>query len=433
MVGIFLSQNTQDYYIGGERAARPMSNVSMSDAELLKFAIENGMIDTALVQQKIEMQKREELLKKHPYIIWEGKNGKWYTYFPEEEKGRVLKKRNSKKDIEDEVVEYWKEKMNNPTIKEVFIEWNDRRLELKKISDATHLRNVQIFNRHYKNLGEHRIKSTSQEDYENFLEEQIPEYNLTAKAFANLKTVTRGFLKRARKRKLIDFNVEELFQELDVSDVDFKKTIKEDYEEVFDEDEMPIIVDYLENNLDLKNIGILLMFVTGARIGEVVALKHEDFLDNTFNIRRTETRYRDENDKYVCKVKEYPKTQAGVRTVIIPEDYSWLSNVIQKQNPFCEYVFMENGKRISTQAIRMRLKRICKKTGIYHKSPHKIRKTYGTILLDNHIDNRLIMGQMGHTEIICTENHYHRNRRSIEKKSRIISEIPEFQADLITK
>lgn len=29
----------------------------ISDAELLQFAIENGMLDTALVQKKIEMQK----------------------------------------------------------------------------------------------------------------------------------------------------------------------------------------------------------------------------------------------------------------------------------------------------------------------------------------------------------------------------------------
>ena len=56
-----------------------MLDVSMSDAELLKFAIENGMLDAALVQEKIEMQKREEILRKHPYDIWEGKNGKWYT------------------------------------------------------------------------------------------------------------------------------------------------------------------------------------------------------------------------------------------------------------------------------------------------------------------------------------------------------------------
>ena len=31
-----------------------MSNISMTDAELLKFAIENGMIDTALVQKRIK-------------------------------------------------------------------------------------------------------------------------------------------------------------------------------------------------------------------------------------------------------------------------------------------------------------------------------------------------------------------------------------------
>ena len=40
----------------------------------------------------------------------------------------------------------------------------------------------------------------------------------------------------------------------------------------------------------------------------------------------------------------------------------------------------------------------------------------------------LFMEQMGHTDIACTENHYHRNRRSIDAKSQIISSIPEFQA-----
>ena len=39
-----------------------MSDARMSDAELLKYAVENGMIDAALVQEKIEMQKREKIL-----------------------------------------------------------------------------------------------------------------------------------------------------------------------------------------------------------------------------------------------------------------------------------------------------------------------------------------------------------------------------------
>lgn len=75
----------------------------------------------------------------------------------------------------------------------------------------------------------------------------------------------------------------------------------------------------------------------------------------------------------------------------------------------------------------MRLRRICDKLHIYRKSPHKIRKTYGSILLDNRIDSRLIIGQMDHPNILCTEQHYHRNGRTVERKQEILSNIPEVQ------
>lgn len=199
------------------------SQYETSNQEILRFIINSGIIDISDVQNNIEAMKREELLKKHPYKIWHGKDDKWYTYMPDEQKGRILKKRTTQKEIEDVVIQYWKTEAENPTIREVFKEWNDRRLELKKISNATHLRNTQIFNRHYKEFGDRRIKSIDADNIEEFLEQQIPQHDLTAKAFSNLKTVTRGLLKRAKKRKLITFNVEELFQELDVSETDFKK------------------------------------------------------------------------------------------------------------------------------------------------------------------------------------------------------------------
>lgn len=391
----------------------------------MNFLIQSDKIDLSYVQEKIEMNKRKELLEKHPYKIWEGKDGKWYTYIPDEEKGRLLKKKTTKKSIEDDVIKFWEAKLENPTVKEVFEEWNDRKLELKKIVPSTHWRNKKFFERHYSDFGNNRIKSLKGEDFSEFLEEQIPKYELTAKAFSNLKTITRGFLKRAKKRRLISFNVEEIFQELDTSDTDFKKIIKEDYEEVFDEKETHIMMEYLENNLDIVNLGILLMFVTGIRIGELSALKKEDFEKNYIKIRRTETRYYD-GGHYICKIKEFPKTQAGVRTVIIPNGYLWIINKILYLNPESEYAFSKGKRRITSEAIRKRQHRLCEKLSIYPKSPHKIRKTYGTILLDNHIDNRLIIGQMGHTDILCTENYYHRNRRSEEMKGEILSAIPEF-------
>ena len=354
----------------------------------MKFAIDNDMIDMSFVQEQIEMKKREEILKKHPYKIWKGKDGNWYTYLPNKEKGRVLKKKTIKKDLEDDIIEYWEDELEDPTITDVFEEWNNRRLELKKISEATHLRNCQVFNRHYEEFGKYRIKSIDENQIVEFLEEQIAYHNLTAKAFSNLKTITRGFLKRAKKRKLVMFNVEEIFNDIDISEIKFKKVIKEDYEEVFNEEEMAIIIDYLKNNPDLTILGFMLMFVTGIRVGEVVGLKHDDFEGNTFKIRRTETRFKNENGEYVRLIKEFPKSQAGVRTAIIPKDYEWLTKSLRLQNPFDEYIFVKDGSRISTQAVRARLWRICKKLGIYNKSPHKIRKTYGSILLDNLIDNR---------------------------------------------
>lgn len=160
--------------------------------ELLQYAVKNGMIDLSYIQEQITMEKRKELLEKHPYKIWEGKDGKWYTYLPDDEKRRVLKKRSSKTEIEDAIVNYWKEKAENPTVNEIFNEWNDRRLELKKISQSTHLRNIQTYNRHFTEFGERHIKNITAEEIEDFLEEQIPKYNLTAKAFSNLKTILRS-------------------------------------------------------------------------------------------------------------------------------------------------------------------------------------------------------------------------------------------------
>ena len=58
--------------------------------DILRFIINNGMIDISDVQDSMEAMKREELLKKHPYKIWQGKDGKWYTYLPDEGKGRSM-------------------------------------------------------------------------------------------------------------------------------------------------------------------------------------------------------------------------------------------------------------------------------------------------------------------------------------------------------
>ena len=93
-----------------------------------------------------------------------------------------------------------------------------------------------------------------------------------------------------------------------------------------------------------------------------------------------------------------------------------------------EYVFTdEYGRRMNTSDFDRRLETACKQCGIIQKSCHKFRKTYVSILLDNHVDENLIRQQVGHVDITTSEKFYHRNRKSIEKKSKIISDIEEFR------
>lgn len=402
-----------------------MNNLAKSD--LLQFAIQSGIIDIDTIQKEMEMNERQKYLEMHSYKIWVDKQGNWNTYLPDEKKGRIRKKKRTERELQNLIVEYWRGQVENPTINEVFTEWNNRRLELGKITAATHTRNRQYYERHFKQFGEQQIKQVESEDMIDFLEEQISEHDLTSKAFSNLKSITKGFLKRAKKLKLIDWNIEEALYDLDVSDADFKKVVKEDYQEVFDEEETNAMIEYLLQNLDVKNMAIMLMFITGLRIGEVSALKPDVLEKDTLKVRRTETRWIDNKGHYVYEVVEHAKTNAGYREIVIPDMYASFYAKVRMLNPFGEYVFCnDKGERFSTVAIRRRLERVCKNAQVYRKSPHKIRKTYGTILMDNNVDRRFIINQMGHTDISCSENHYHRNRKSIERKKEILNKIPDF-------
>ena len=397
--------------------------------DILQQAINRGIIDLTTIQQQVADMEREKIIKMHPHKIWQGTDGRWYTYLPDEAKGRVLKVRTTEKAIKNLVYDYWHETLTVYTVKDVFDEWNDRRLEIGKISAATHTRNRQVFKRHFTEFGDNDITTITATMWQDFLEEQIYIHNLKAKAFSNLKTVVRGMLKRAKKNGLIHFNITEMLDDMDVSDRDFATSAVNEEEEIFTEEEYPRVVEYLLKNLDMRNLGILLMFETGIRIGELVTLKYEDFNQehNAISIKRTETRYKDpETGKYVQEVKEFPKTPAGWRTVLIPDVFSWLYTELRKANTFGEWVLMIDGKRLETYRIRNRLYRICKKHNIPNISPHKARKTYASILLDNKVDSKMVIGLMGHTNIATTEIHYHRNRKGMDKKLAILNSIPDL-------
>ena len=388
---------------------------------ILNEAISRGILDMAVIYEQVEKMKRDEYLKMHHNKLYQNKDGRWCTYLPD----RHRLQRRFKESLEDALIEYYKEAEYNPTVRDIFREWNDRRLEIGKIKDSTATRFDHDFDKFFDVLGDEHVKALTPGDISDFLEEQIMKYQLTHKAFSNLKTLTKGILKRAKKLNLFPYSVEDIFSDLDVSDHDFKKKVVEDEKEIFYDDELDLIRSYCkEHENELACLGILLICATGLRVGEVVTLKPSDILNGEVWVHRTETQFYKDKKNYF-EVSEYPKTPAGIRRVIVPDSYLWLLDKLKEAKT--EFIFVgKHGQRMHTNHIRKKLYEVCRKVNIPVRSPHKLRKTYGTILLDNHVDTKVIERQMGHVDISTTETHYHRDRKRTQQKRDILNSIAEF-------
>lgn len=394
---------------------------NLNNSELLTFAVENGMIDIDTIRETIEMNERKKYLEMHPYKIWQGTNGKWYTYFPTKEGGRVQKSRSTQKAIEDLVVESVKRDIESPTVKDVFREWSLKRLDRGEIEKSTYSRYERVFERCFKPIRNKEIKKIGEMDIEDFLKDVIHELKLSQKAYSNMRTIVYGVFRYAKKKGLIDYSIKQTVGDIQFSKNEFSKTLHEDNEQVFMEREEKKIVEYLKNNIDVLNLGLLLIFKSGLRIGELVALEKSDINGNMISVRKTETIYK-ENGKIHYEIKNFPKTEAGLRDVIIPDSYLWIFKEIRRKCPFGQYLFMENGERIRSYVFRNRLYTICKRLGIVVKSPHKIRKTYGSILYDSdEISEAFIISQMGHTDISCLKKHYYYNRMENSEKANMLN------------
>lgn len=294
----------------------------------------------------------------------------WYTYIPDHKKGRVLKKKTDKKSIEKEIIKYWKNESDNPSIKEIFYAWMERKLEYKDICIGSFNRYEKDFKRYFEDdsgFADRRVRSIETSDITPFLRGAIAKYSLTSKAYSNLRTITNGIFKYAKEKGYIAWSISQTIGDMELPRRAFHKVIKEDDEEVFNDEEMKKVLEYLASVPDLLNLGIMLMFCTGIRVGELVALKWCDFDGNAIKIRRSEISYKDSAGKNVCEIRDYPKSEAGIRTVFVPAEFSSIIGRLKLLSENKEYVFLKDKHNITTSQIRKRLYSVCKITGVRKK------------------------------------------------------------------
>ncbi|MGF7105686.1 integrase [Lachnospiraceae bacterium PH1-22] len=393
----------------------------ISHAELLSIAQEVGTIDEYTICKAYMKKQDEKYLKMHCHRIWQGKNGCWYTYLDDEtrERGVALKKRTTREAIEKIIIEYWKNLENRPLVRELFSVWIGRKEEYAEVKKQTIQKYKKDFKRFFEGseIIDKRVEDVTEDDLDAFIRSQILQKELTNKAYSGLRTIIRGMFKMAKLKKWTKISISLFFQDIDLSSSMFKRPTKDFEKEVFFENEIPKIREYLDRSDNFYDWGILLVFETGIRVGELSVLMKSDVGEKSVHITKTEVHYYDEElKKNVRVVQDMAKTDAGDRYVILTDRAKALFKRVISANPDSEYLFQKRGNRISYNRFNKRLKKACEALSIPPRTMHKIRKTYGTTLLNSHVDESLVANQMGHTDISTTKKFYYIENHDEESK-----------------
>jgi len=391
----------------------------ISDADILRYAVESGIIDTATISENIMRQKRKEILENHPCQIWQGKDGKWYTHIRKNGQRRLIK-RNTKEQVEDALCDFYQEQAE--TVQQMFNDWIAEKRNYGEVQKSTCDRYEADFKKYFSEFGKRKVKDVSELELEHFIKSSIKTYDLTNKAYSGLRLLLLGIFTHAKKHRLTDISIQTFFKELCLPKNIFRQNRQKPSDNVFTEREVGQIIKYLaDHKPNVVSFGIMLALRTGLRVGELSSLTPKDIRPGVIEINKTEIRYRESKGHYVHEVRKNAKTDAGNRTVVIDKEAENIIERILSLNPNGEYLFEIDGKRVIGQSFTRKLERACTSLGIKPRSMHKCRKTYATSLINANIPESFIIAQMGHIDISTTKNYYLYDNTELQKATEYLS------------
>ena len=387
------------------------------DEILLKKGLDYGLIDVGNLAEQVEDMDKRSFLEMHSQRIWQGNNGYWYTYLKDFKGERRLVKKKTRDELDDTIIAYYRDGIEKPTLRDLFDGWIKIKEEYGELKKQSITRYSDNFKEFYGKVEKHISQNITDVWLEEYMKKRLVELHPPLRTWNNVKTITRGMFKWGKKRGMTSLDINDFFNELEVSKKVLRKNESEDISQVFTDEETARILEICEEAGDLTSLGIELAACTGLRAGELVALKYSDFKDDILNVCRTEVCYK-KDGKSVYEIQEATKGRDGFRTVVLsPDAMEIFKRLKSKRDSITDYIFYG---RMHKGAFTNRLYRICEKLNIPKRSLHKLRKTYATKLIDANIPESIITSQIGHTDIRTTRDHYYYDNYDLDEKRKIL-------------
>lgn len=281
---------------------------------------------------------------------------------------------------------------------DVLYEWlESKKSDIKNSTYSKYLTTIETYI--ISLLGNINFKKIKNEDIRLFFENDrisILSDSLKSNLFIILKASIDYGVKKKYRKKLI------------VEKIQFKKNKNEIT--YFTKKEEELLVDYLTNNMNLRNLSILLGLFLGIRVGEICGLRWSDldFINNTLSVNRTAQRIKNLDDESSSKTKlvvDKPKTESSIRVIPLPEILVSILRKYKQEND-C-YVFTNNTIiPKDPRAVEKYFASVLKRVGIKELNFHSLRHTFATRLREQNVDIKVISELLGHSDWKITQSIY---------------------------
>lgn len=378
-------------------------NLNESDQlRLLNEALSAGIIPMDSVLDTLMASKRERVKKLHPYSITppSGNGGRWQTRYRTEQGTYKSIKAQTEEELLDKLVAIYfsNEHIDKMTFYNLYEEW----LEYKKTvtnSPNTIKRHREHYRKYFEpsKLHNKKIKYIDELLLESECNRIVREFNLPRKEWCNAKTILNGMFNYAVRKKYLTENPMSKVEIL----VKFRQVVKKTGKtETYNTDELADINNFLdrlyEETEDSSYLAVKLNFLLGLRVGELVSLKWSDLSDEQhLHVVREEVRDQETNE---ISVVEHTKTNRDRFVILVPKAL----DILHKIEHEGEYIFMKDGKRITTIRIASVLRKYANYNGVKLKSSHKIRKTFASNLNAAGVPLDCIRELLGHSNLSTT-------------------------------
>lgn len=276
---------------------------------------------------------------------------------------------------------------------------------------ASYLSDIQMFLK-YLDKNKIDVKDLDHEviqDYASF----ISSLNVVAKTLQRKYSSLRNFNKFLISERIIksDFT----------SQLEFPK-LSEKLPNYLTVEEVDLLLDFeLKNKNDFRNKAMLeLMYSSGIRVSEIINIKLNDI-----NLEHMSVKIRGKGSKdRIAMFGEYARDCIYDYITNIRKDF-----LVKKDS---EYLFVNiHGNKVSRQSYWKIIKSIAKKQGIRPEgvSPHVIRHSFATHMIENGAQLRILQEMLGHSDISTTQRYTHLNVKYLEEKYNEVFENVDLEGD----